>query len=184
MDHTQLLSITKKINKIDPIQFSEAAKKTNKTRTFWTSTPDEFYLIGVGNAHEIIAQESRIQVTEDEWREIVDEAIIHIPYHVAGTGDLALGGMSFDPLKPTTNLWEKYHPSQFTITEYTLTIHKNTHYFTVTRSVEPTDDPEEIGAEIKRAGANHLTQKEELPIESKFTGKQEVESEQGIKRVE
>lgn len=184
MDQTQLLSITKKINKIDPIQFFEAAKKTNKNRTFWTSTPDEFYLIGVGNAHEIIAEESRFQVTEDEWRDIVDEAIIHNPYQVAGTGVVALGGMSFDPLKPTTNLWEKYHPSQFTIPEYTLTIHKNTHYFTVTRSVETTDDPEEIGAEIKRAEANLFTQKEELPIGSKVIAKQEVEPEQWMNSVE
>src|SRR5690625_5409554 len=149
MDQTQLLSITKKINKIDPIQFFEAAKKTNKNRTFWTSTPDEFYLIGVGNAHEIIAEESRFQVTEDEWRDIVDEAIIHNPYQVAGTGVVALGGMSFDPLKLTTSLWKNYEPSQFTIPEYTLTIHKDTHYFTVTKSVQPTDDAEIIATEIK-----------------------------------
>src|SRR5690625_5741646 len=77
MDQTQLLSITKKINKIVPIQFFEAAKKTNKNRTFWTSTPDEYYLIGVGNAQEIIAEESSYQVTIDEWRCIVILAIMN-----------------------------------------------------------------------------------------------------------
>jgi len=182
-DQTQLLSITKKINKIDPIQFFEAAKKTNENRTFWTSTPDEFYLIGVGNAHEIIATESRFQVTEDEWRHIIDEAIVHNPYQVAGTGVVALGGMSFDPLKPTTSLWKNYEPSQFTIPEYTLTIHKDTHYFTVTKSVQPTDDAEIIATEIKRAETILFTGNKELPTGSKVIAKQEVEPEQWINSV-
>src|SRR5699024_12482784 len=112
------------IKEIHPSACLEAAKKTIVLRTFWTRTHDEFYLIGVGNAHEIIATESLIQVTEGEWRHIIDEAIVHNPYQVAGTGGVALGGMSFDPLQPTTSFWKKYEQSQFTIPENTLTIPK------------------------------------------------------------
>src|SRR5690625_7607160 len=91
--------------------------------------------------------------------------------------------MSFDPLKPTTSLWKNYEPSQFTIPEYTLTIQKDTHYFTVTKSVQPTDEAEIIATGIKRAETVLFTGNTQLPTGSIVMATQEVEPEQWLSRV-
>src|SRR5699024_4127520 len=82
----QLVSITRQIDKIDPVLFFNRAKVMNKDRFFWTSTDDAFYLVGVGNVYDIIANYDRFSVTEEEWQQITQDASTHNPYHTPGTG--------------------------------------------------------------------------------------------------
>src|SRR6478609_5351085 len=60
-DDVQLVSITQKIDKANPLHFFDGAKYMEKDRTFWSSTTEDFYIVGIGNAYEIIATKSRFQ---------------------------------------------------------------------------------------------------------------------------
>lgn len=172
----QLVSFTKQITKADPLHFFEAAKYMDKDRTFWTSTTDDFYLVGVGNACEIIATDSRYKETEDKWKKILEEAIIHNPYEVAGTGIVTMGGMAFDPKKKQTELWHKFKPSHFTLPEMMLTKSDNGFYFTINIQVKKDDHPVQLATHLnclekqlfnhQTIGSNHLFIKEKENIEA------------------
>ncbi|MGM8365159.1 isochorismate synthase [Virgibacillus sp. W0181] len=136
---TKIASYTKRIEATDPLHFFEAAKRLNKNRTFWTSTADDFFLVGIGNALEIVADESRFAVTKKEWQELLDEAIIHDPYREEGTGVVALGGMSFDPQCEQKSLWKNFQSSQFTVPEFILLKSKNNYYLTMITVVTKND---------------------------------------------
>lgn len=162
-EDAQLVSITKKITEADPLAFFEAAKSTEKDRIFWTSTAEDFYVVGIGNAYEMLANELRFSVTEKQWDNLLKEAIIHNPYKVAGTGMLALGGMSFDPKRDRSGLWENYHPSQFTIPEFILTKNENTYYFTVNLQLKKDDHPVQLVKSIKQMEKTLLTTPVKMP---------------------
>src|SRR5690625_1781332 len=159
----QLVSITKKVNETDPLAFFEAAKHTGRDRIFWTSTAEEFYIVGVGNAYEIAAAESRFSVTENQWNTLLRKAIIHNPYQMPGTGMLALGGMSFDPKRERSGLWENYAPSQFIIPEFMLTKHKNIYYFTINIQVKKNDHPVQLANELSRMEEQLLNTSMKIP---------------------
>src|SRR5699024_5746159 len=82
----QILSNTRQKDRINPDIVFNRAKVMNKDRFFWTSTDDAFYLVGVGNVYDIIANHHRFSVTEEEWQQITQDASIHNPYHTPGTG--------------------------------------------------------------------------------------------------
>src|SRR5690625_5202436 len=149
----QLISITNKIDRIDPIIFFENAKKIGKDRIFWSSTAENFYTVGVGNAIEIQAEKDRFEVTEKLLNDIQKKAIIHNPYEVPGTGVIALGGMSFDPQKKRTDLWKNFKASQFTIPEFILTQNNEEYYYTMIKMIDKNDSPSELlRSEERRVG--------------------------------
>src|SRR5699024_4375410 len=147
----QLVSFTKQVNRIDPLVFFEAAKMLEKNRIFWSSTADDFCVVCDGKAYDIVANKSRYNETEKEWNKLLQEAIIHNPYEVAGTGLLALGGMSFDPKRERSSLWENFQPSRFTIPEFLLTKNNNTTYFTINIQVTKNDHPKQMLRACKQA---------------------------------
>lgn len=115
---------------IDPVEFFNRAKATNKNRMFWGSPDDEFYIVGVGSVYEISAHGNRFENTKKQWQQLLDEAAIIDPYRVPGTGITALGGMSFDPRRKRTPLWEHFGDSQFIVPEVTLTVYEGECYIT------------------------------------------------------
>lgn len=134
-NRSQLVSYTKQIEQVDPIHVFEAAKELNKDRIFWTSTSDQFYIVGIGTTHELVATENRFLETKRKFDLLLEEALIYNPYEVEGTGIVALGGMSFDPKRKRSKLWKNFQPSQFTVPEYTLTIKENKTFLTMTTEV-------------------------------------------------
>src|SRR5699024_7423320 len=113
-----------------------------------------------------------------------EQAIIHNPYHVPGTGILSLGGMSFDPLKEKSNLWKNYKPSQFTIPEYVVTKDKDTYYFTMITKVHREDQVGEISGELQ-AMERKLFQKERTssPESSTIIDREEIDTAKWISNV-
>ncbi|WP_373893145.1 isochorismate synthase [Virgibacillus natechei] len=172
----QLVSMTKKITEADPLHFFEGAKQLHKDRIFWTSTADDFFVVGVGSAYEITTgANSRFEETEALWNNLLANAIIHNPYKQAGTGITALGGMEFDPQKEQTALWKKFNPSQFTVPEFMLTKNNNTYYFTINVKITKEDYPAHLATEVDqmetelfRHTANpsdHVNLKEKIEID-------------------
>ncbi|MBP1969553.1 menaquinone-specific isochorismate synthase [Virgibacillus natechei] len=170
----QLVSITKKIKEVNTLHFFEGAKALNKDRIFWTSTAEQYDVVGIGNAYEIHAKENRFEITENKWNELLANAKIFNPYQVAGTGVVALGGMAFDPKKEQTHLWEKFSPSQFTIPAFILTKNNNNYYFTINTYVTKDDHPRQLATEIEHQESllfrnmeqpsDHLTINEKIEV--------------------
>ena len=168
----RLVSITKRIEETDPLSFFHAAKQIGENRTFWTSASLQLWLVGAGRAHQISSDYSRFEETEQQWDRVLDKAFVHNPYEVPGTGLVALGGMSFDPKKETTKLWDKFKPSQFTIPKFLLTKYDNTYYFTINVSVNKNDHAKQLAEELllmeKQLLVSHEGMTDELNITNEF----------------
>src|SRR5699024_5421971 len=128
---SQLLSLTKKIAPAHIIGFFEAAHKMQKNRLFWADVDNDFYIVGVGNIKTITAREDRYSELETQWKESISKALIHNPFSQAGTGLLAMGGMSFDPLKKGSTLWSNFPTGELTIPEFTLVKNKSDYHLTI-----------------------------------------------------
>lgn len=180
----QLVSITKKVRQANPIQVFEQAKILKKDRVFWSNQMENYCMVGIGKTVEIIADESRYKTTKKEWKKHLKDAFIHNPYQAPGTGLVALGGLSFDPKKNTTKLWEHYHASQFTIPEYLLTQIKEESYLTITLKVNEEDDLEEVVHRVNQVEELLLNQTTTLPHPATILSQYEVEPEQWLNIVQ
>ncbi|RDW18736.1 isochorismate synthase [Oceanobacillus arenosus] len=160
-ENARLVSITKKIQTTDALEFYEQARFMGKNRTFWTNSNRSLFLVGIGEAYEIVANQSRFKETKQQWDHLLEQAVIHNPYQLPGTGVIALGGMSFDPKKNTTELWKHFKPSQFMIPEFQLANYQDESYFTMNVFVKKDDHPGQLAAatrqlEAKLLQPNHL----------------------------
>lgn len=145
----QLVSITKKIEWLDAVDFYSNAHQLSPIRTFWTSPPDGFTLVGAGSIKEFGTSSNRFKATQHAWEAVQKHAKIHNPYHAPGTGLVALGGMSFDPKKSTTPLWEKFSDSLFHIPEFTLSQVEHQTYLTVNIEVSQEEHAEQLAQQLQ-----------------------------------
>lgn len=182
-DKDQLVSITNKIDEIDPVVFFENAKKIGKDRIFWSSTAASFYIVGVGNATEIQAENDRFDETEEFLNGILNTAIIHNPYQVAGTGVIALGGMSFDPQKQRTSLWKNFKASQFTIPEFILTKNNDQYYYTMIKLIHKNDDASKLLSEWVNSEKKLLEDSIVWPVHPRVVDKEEIMPEKWLDSV-
>lgn len=133
----KLFSYTEKIKQVNLYRFLEKAASLELARTFWSSADEDFQLAGAGHAFELSteAADSRYDFIKQSWNALLSDAIIYNPYHASGTGVVALGGFSFDPLKPQTKLWENFPSSHFSIPGYVLTHIDGNYYLTINRYI-------------------------------------------------
>ncbi|WP_152655018.1 isochorismate synthase MenF [Oceanobacillus sp. CFH 90083] len=133
----KLFSYTEKINQVSLYRFLEKAGVLELPRTFWSSANEAFQLAGAGHAFELSTEDCRhrYEQIEQEWNALLADAIIYNPYQTSGTGVVALGGFSFDPLKPQTKLWENFPESHFSIPGYILTHADGDYYLTINRFI-------------------------------------------------
>lgn len=130
-----LISWTEKVEPFSPVAIHQKAKESGKDRTFWMNNTHDFTIVGIGVTEKIIAEENRFNTLQQKWNDVVHKATIHDPYQKVGTGLIALGGMTFDPLHTENKLWENFPNSQLTIPEYIFTQYDDHYYVTVTQKV-------------------------------------------------
>ncbi|SFD93641.1 isochorismate synthase [Lentibacillus persicus] len=177
-NHTaRIMSMTKQINKADPIAFIGAGENLSMDRGFWGSTSEGFYIAGVGCAHEITAGSNRMDEAEKSWQKLRDEAIIHNPYKKPGTGLVTMGGMSFDPLSQRTSLWNNFPPLSLTVPEIVLTRSAENCYLTINVKVNGIDKASEITQRLNKLERSLLTHSSALPDDVTIEKKQEVDPE-------
>ena len=174
----QLISVTKQVENINTLNFFAAAKKIASTRTFWTNTMEDFSIVGVGNIKEIQMTDNRYEETNRKWKIIQENAGIYNPYHVPGSGLIALGGMSFDSKKPKSSLWKNYLDSQFYIPEFTLTKYNNSFYLTINLILSNKDSPSRLVEGIQKKEQYLLSSKHDWQTDLQVVNKKEIEPEQ------
>lgn len=169
-----LFSWTKKIDKVDLIDVFQAAENTKKDRLFWTNSSNDFALVGVGCTHKMIGHEDRFEQLQKEWKNILQEAIIHDHFKDVGTGLVALGGMSFDPKREKSGLWAKYPTSQLTIPAYMVVKNNSNYYLTMNRYLTNKDNIEQIIHEVNMMEKILLTETEHHHSTQKVIAKKEI----------
>lgn len=148
----QFVSWTKKIEPLSLIHAFDSLESFHVNRLFWSNSDQTFMLLGFGTAKEIIVTENeqnRYKQLEEEWTKLVSEAVIYNPYENQGTGITALGGMSFDPLRQRSTLWQNYATSQLTVPAYLIAYENDEYYFTVNLSIDEHTNVENIVQEIE-----------------------------------
>lgn len=145
----QLVSWTKKITEAHLLTFFEVSKRFKKERAFWMNDTKDFAFVSLGHAKVITADESRYEMLQQKWDETIEHAMIHDPYKEQGTGVFAVGGMTFDPLRESSTLWENYPTNRLIIPTYCIVKNKQDYYFTMNQYVYPDDDVDQIIREKK-----------------------------------
>ncbi|TMN21238.1 isochorismate synthase [Lentibacillus cibarius] len=173
-EYNQLVSMTEEIHEVDPVRFFASAKTLSMDRVFWTSTSEQFSIVGVGCAWNIELEENRTETIENHWQQLVDEAIIDNPYQVPGTGVVGLGGMSFDPSVRKSSLWNKFSHRSFQVPNVLLTKHNARNYLTINLQVKANDDLQELTEWVEQAKDILVNSSERLPECAGIAGQQEI----------
>jgi isochorismate synthase len=105
---------------------------------FWSCPGAEYAIAGV-DAGWTLALEGldRFADAAAAWRELCSDALIDDQFGVLGTGPILMGGFSFDPLRPTTALWEGYPDGLLMLPRYMLTLLDGATWLTINTVLWP-----------------------------------------------
>lgn len=131
-------SYTQQIDVLNILNVFKQARKTGANRSFWHSYEDNYTLVGIGEMEKISANETDYASINQEWKELIKQAIIVNPYESFGTGMLSFGGLRFDPKKERTPLWKEYPTYELVVPKYTFMQDQNNYYLTL--NVKVTQD--------------------------------------------
>ncbi|WP_442595659.1 isochorismate synthase [Neobacillus sp. D3-1R] len=162
-----LVSEVHKIDKINPEEFFYAGRELFLgERFFWKDPLDKTIFVGLGNAGQIQSDQStdRFFLVEEEWKQVLQDAIIYKPISLQGIGPTLFGGFSFDPLKMKTPLWSKYPNSLFRLPRYMLSIIDGVAYLT-TNILCTGNDEVTLSKKIDKERSSLLNQLEKLNFE-------------------
>lgn len=179
----QLVCMTEKINHVDFIYIFEAATQRNQERFFWANPTQDFMMVGIGKAAEMKAEQNRFTYVKEKWQELQDHAFIYNPYEEEGTGLVTFGGMSFDPKKEQTKLWDKFAPIHLIIANYTIIKSKNEYFLTITKRIKPDEDAEVVFEKVQHAKERILNETIQLPKPPIIKSQAVIESEQWLEKV-
>ncbi|MCD5325105.1 MULTISPECIES: isochorismate synthase [Pontibacillus] len=174
IEKPQLVSVTTKLDSVDSLGFFQAGKVYQGERVYWTSADTTFTLVGVGSAYTFEADRNRFFSTRQMWNDLLGDAVVLNPYEIPGTGPVALGGFSFDPLKEGDGTWEDFPNSKVFIPMYLLTEWGEDTYLTLNLMIHPNDNEEELYNIVTKEYQNLISgrYKEEERVE--VTGQEEI----------
>lgn len=133
LSHSIMVSEVQKVEGIDPSDFFAAGRNHFLgERFFWKDPSGEQVIVGIGVAKQIQSDQAtrRFDRIEEEWKQLVKDAVTCGEQIKPGTGPTIFGGFAFDPLKKKTGLWSKFSESLFHIPKYMLSFIDGEFYFT------------------------------------------------------
>jgi len=173
----QLISWTEQIEDVDLLSVFSAAKKTGKDRTYWTNGKRDYTFVGLGRLVTLTAGKDRYRELQEKWQELLANSLVHNRYHVPGTGLVATGGMSFDPKRKRTPLWEKYPTSELTVPKWFFVKRDENYYMTINMFIDSQVDVETIGRDVNDFKELLLKQEKQPSLPQKILSKSEIDPE-------
>ncbi|RBW71332.1 isochorismate synthase [Bacillus taeanensis] len=144
---------------VHPFSFFTSGSHYKGSRSFWSDPTGEFQLVGLGTCIALNSNFSkRFRGVEKEWKELLQSSIIHAPNNEPGTGPTLIGGFSFDPLKPKTELWRCFPDTRMTLPTFMLTVNKEKTWLTINALLDEENHPSTI--------ANQLMKEQEMLLKN------------------
>lgn len=139
--HVLVSSVTE-IEQTDlPAFFSYDHDQYKGNRFFWSEPGRVLSLVGLGQVVALSANEheSRYEHIQQQWKSIVDHAIVDSKERDVA-GPILFGGFSFDPLIATSEKWSDFAHTSFTVPQYMLTVYKEKTWLTINAWVSPIEE--------------------------------------------
>ncbi|WP_082087973.1 isochorismate synthase [Domibacillus indicus] len=172
LNGSTLFSYVEKVEKGDPLRFYENGKEWYQGERFYFKDRDgERVIAGLGSVQTIQSgNSSRFKDVEAQWDALMARSSIHNPYNIYGTGPVAFGGFSFDPLRSQGEEWSRFAPSFFYVPELMMTAYGDETYVTVNLVCEDVDskflfDRIEERKQMILSGRKRLSEKEAVLME-------------------
>lgn len=147
----RLFSHTTKIEFCNPFEFYNIKQAQYKgQRFFWRSPDEETFIVGLGVSASVSNRSSKNRFNEidEQWKEILETAIIDNSYDVIGTGPLLFGGFSFDIESIDMSEWNHYGESLFYLPKIMLTFSDDNYYLTINRFLESSESEWDMEQEL------------------------------------
>lgn len=183
-DKAKLFSYTKKINKPNIYSFLQLAGDRKLTRSFWSSNSNDVTILGAGQAVTIQAKRQCFQSIENQWNELLKEAVIHNPFEKQGTGIVGIGGFAFDPKKESTQLWSNFPSGQITIPQIMVTKVDNQFYLTFNMYLHTNDHGFQLMEEYQELESYLLGESSFFKKDVSMIEKKEVDPRQWMQTVQ
>ncbi|KMJ57709.1 hypothetical protein AB685_12690 [Bacillus sp. LL01] len=132
INQSVLISYTKKVEQLDPLQFFQRSERYFPGQRFFWSNPDHSHMmVGAGVTAEFTAdgEEDRYQNIEKQWKRFIQKAVCKSDAQTVGP--VIYGGFSFDPKKEKTLLWNQFSDALFILPTFMLTKIENNTYITI-----------------------------------------------------
>lgn len=137
-----LVSLTQRIDRIEPIKLFDAARKCAEKCFLWAQGSPEFAIVSIDAAHTLEAQGTqRFKQVQAGWHAVLDQALIDQPDKVAGVGPVLSGGFCFDPEQARTPLWHDFADASLILPRLQLTCSMNASYLTLNVVIQAQQDP-------------------------------------------
>jgi len=148
-----LVSSTEAAPSTSPLDLYKRGRSLDSRLFYWERPDDGFALIGIGVARSLTTHaEARFKEAARAWRALLDGALVENGSpNAVGTGPVAVGGFSFDPLRPRTALWDGFPSGRLNIPRYMFTAGVDSCRLTVNTVVNSASDPQ---AEADRLAAD------------------------------
>lgn len=188
--HVVLASFTQPVGPCDPLTIFRIFSQQGLGECFyWEKPEDQRAFVGIGTATTI--ETSGTDCLTDAataCRVLQRDAVVgfapgKLPTHV--TGPILFGGFAFDPLRPSTSLWQGFPDGLLVLPRVLFTGGEKNAALTVNLRIEATDDIEQLADEITLtilrlhtmveqslaqsqsvAHANRITVRDKLPAET------------------
>jgi menaquinone-specific isochorismate synthase len=158
------ISISKKIENVDPLHFFHLGEEFwSGQRFFWSDPLNKTVYAGLGWAYciEVAHDDDRFSAVENEWKRFIEQVVIDEKQSSFWSGPLLFGGFSFDPVKKKTERWASFPEAKFIVPTMLLSIIEGNGWLTIT---VPSENNEEEIMRIERI-LTLLHQEAALPYE-------------------
>jgi menaquinone-specific isochorismate synthase len=138
-----LYSAVQKVSRVNPLSFyTKGFSLYNGERFFWKDKENTTQIAGLGSAYMLRndSENNRYTSIENEWKRLIENAVIESDEETAGTGPLLFGGFSFDPSVPRSKEWSDFSHGIFQMPTFMLTVAGDESYLTTNILCTSQDD--------------------------------------------
>ena len=131
---------------------------------YWSRPADRFAIAGVGSAWSLVTRGSqRFVQSAAAWRDLCAGALIEAQSDTIGAGLIAMGGFSFDPLRPASNQWDGFPDGLLIVPSLLFTSSDGQSRLTLNVLVDPGTDIEAEATSLVDSASFLLDPNESLP---------------------
>ena len=149
---------------LDPLALFACGEAGAEERMLFMHPTEHHALAGVGTAWMLqTAGAGRFEQASKAWRDLIAGACVDDSASDGQAGPTLLGGFSFDPLRPTTPLWQGYPDGLLMLPRYLLAMRDGLTWLTVSAVVTPGSDVAEETARLALGYETMLARAATLP---------------------